>query len=495
MRHFLLSALFLIPAFSARGGRYFDFNQPARQIYQAAFDTRFDKARQALATFQRKEPDNQIAVFLEHYLDFLTVVAGNQDDDYQRFQKQLLPRIDKISRGDANSPWRLFCQAEMRLQGALLAGRAGNYLSGLSDVKIAYALLAENRRRFPDFMPNLKSLGLLNVLIGSIPEEYRWTVKALGGIDADLETGRNELAKAAELAAKDPARPFAAETILILGFVQLYAEERKELAWKTIQSAGLNPRTGPLAAYLLAVSAARTGRNDEAIQYLEACPSGGEYAPFPYRYFSLGLYKLYRLDADADKSLERFLKEVKSDIGVAEAMQKLAWFHCTRGNTATYKEMMQKIAKKGAQRSESDQAALQEALRGEKPNPVLLRARLLFDGGYYQRAYELLQKEKSSLETEADLRLEAAYRLGRCAHELRRLDEAVRYYGQTIELGAELPLYFACNAALQLGLAHETRADYPRAREAFNKCLALKPDSYAAGLHARAKAGIKRLPE
>lgn len=494
IRHLFLSLLFLIPAFPAQGGRYFDFSRQARQVYQEAFDTRFEKARQSLAKLQRTEPDNQIAVFLEHYIDFLTALTSNRDTDYARFQKQLLPRIDKLSRGDRDSPWHLFCQAEMRLQGALLAGRSSDYLAGLSDVKQAYALLEENRRRHPNFMPNLKSLGILNVIIGSIPEEYRWAVKALGGIDGDLEGGRQELAKAAELAKKDPDFSFSGETILTHGFVQLYAEENKEKAWKTIQSSGLNHRSSPLAAFLLAVSAARTGHNDEAIRYLEECPSGGEYAPFPYRYFSLGLYKLYRLDKDANKPLERFLKELKSDIGAAEALQKLAWFHRIQGDNTGYDRYMQEIKKRGAPRSDTDKAALQEAVRGDKPDPALLRARLLFDGGYYQRAYDLLLKEKKNYEQGSEFQLEYAYRLGRCAHELRRLDEAARLYQQVVQLGESQPLYYACNAALQLGLVYEEKADYTQARSAFKKCLSLTPDSYAASLHARAKAAMKRLP-
>ncbi|MCC6463063.1 MAG: hypothetical protein IT260_21515, partial [Saprospiraceae bacterium] len=68
-----------------------------------------------------------------------------------------------------------------------------------------------------------------------------------------------------------------------------------------------------------------------------------------------------------------------------------------------------------------------------------------------------------------------------------------RYYMVVIETGARQPWFFACNAALQLGLLHEQRQEKTLARAAFRRCLELQPEEYAAGLHARAKAGLDRV--
>ena len=89
--------------------------------------------------------------------------------------------------------------------------------------------------------------------------------------------------------------------------------------------------------------------------------------------------------------------------------------------------------------------------------------------------------------------LEYTYRLGRITQKMDKTDEAQRLYRQTIERGAANPAYFACNAALQLGLLYEEKNDSKNAREAFNRCLSLKPEEYASSLHAQAKAGLSRL--
>ncbi len=70
--------------------------------------------------------------------------------------------------------------------------------------------------------------------------------------------------------------------------------------------------------------------------------------------------------------------------------------------------------------------------------------------------------------------------------------EALRYYQQTLDQGANEPWYFACNAALQMGLVYEEKRDYSSARNAFQRCLSLKPSDYSNSLHAQAKAGMSR---
>jgi tetratricopeptide (TPR) repeat protein len=123
----------------------------------------------------------------------------------------------------------------------------------------------------------------------------------------------------------------------------------------------------------------------------------------------------------------------------------------------------------------------------------LLRARLLFDGGYFQRAYDLLKNAASVYASNPKMNLEYNYRMGRIAHRLGKAQEAKNFYGQTIQAGEKSPWYFACNAALQLGALHEEKKDWKNARTAYQKCLDIKPEEFSASLHARAKAGLNRL--
>ena len=62
-----------------------------------------------------------------------------------------------------------------------------------------------------------------------------------------------------------------------------------------------------------------------------------------------------------------------------------------------------------------------------------------------------------------------------------------------LSTGEKQPWYFACNAALQIGVLLEEKADFQNARSWYQKCLSIQPEEYASSLHAKAKAGLNRL--
>ncbi|MBK7338495.1 MAG: hypothetical protein IPJ00_21120 [Saprospirales bacterium] len=56
-----------------------------------------------------------------------------------------------------------------------------------------------------------------------------------------------------------------------------------------------------------------------------------------------------------------------------------------------------------------------------RPSPeALLKARLLFDGGYFQKAFQLMQEQDIREYQSLEHRLEYHYRMGRILHGLKR---------------------------------------------------------------------------
>ncbi|MBP6825871.1 MAG: hypothetical protein KA165_04830 [Saprospiraceae bacterium] len=493
LSRFILFTGMLLQAFQLNANyAYFAFSASTRDAYQKTVSLRFVEAHASLDAMKRLEPDNLMAPFVENYLDFLTVFVNDNKSEYQRLAKNMEARLERIAAGPSNSPWYLYTQAEIRLQWALTRSRYNDFLTSMSDIKQAYALLEENQRKYPDFMANKKSLGIMHAMIGNVPEEYRWAIKALGGMSGSMEQGLRELEESLAYAKKNDFI-FEDEAVVAYALLQLYLNNQGDLAWKTLKSSKLTPKTNPMAAYVMSLVAMRTGQNDEAVRMLEECPTGPQYASFPYRNYLLGLTKLRRLDGDANKALETFINNFKGENGVKEAYQKLAWYHLVNGNDNGYRTYMNYAKIKGASNAEADEAALREADSGEAPDQRLLKARLLFDGGYYQRAYDLLKNAASDYSSDRKKNLEYTYRLGRITHKMGKTQDAVRLYTQTVSSGAADPWYFACNAALQLGLLYEEKKDAKNARDAFNRCLGMKPEEYASSLHAQAKAGLGRL--
>ena len=495
MKGFLLQiclfAALLLGALPAQAGKYYDFSPRAINAYQNILSMRLTEARYDLDQMRLLEQDNLMYHYLESYLDFLTVFVNDNKTEYNRLLGKRDNRLGALASGDIKSPYNLYTQAEVRLQWAYLQGRYGNYMGSLSDIKQAYALLEENQRRFPWFVANKKSLGILHALVGNVPEDYKWVIRTLGGMNGTTEQGVRELEEVLQYA-KTNTYQFEEETLICYAMLQLFLNNQQEKAWTTLKNSKLNPKYNPLAAYAMATVAMRTGKNDEAIRLLQEMPTGGVYAPFQHRNFLLGVAKLRRLDTDAYKPLQDFLNNFKGSNTIKEAYQKLAWFHLLSDNPGGYQTYINYVKIKGADYAEPDQAALREAKKGEIPDPLLLRARLLFDGGYYQRAFDLLKNAGGQFQSDHKRSLEYRYRLGRIAQKLGKNTEAIQYYQETINNGSKDPWYYACNAALQLGQVYEAQKNYAAARLAYKQCLGMQPEEYATSLHAQAKSGLQR---
>lgn len=130
-----------------------------KDAYQKAVNLRLGEARSAIEALKKSEPDNLFPIFIENYADFLTAFLSDSPSDYNRLSKGMSPRLAQLAKGDPRSPWHLYAQAEIRFQWALLRGRFNNYMSSLSEIKQALALLEENAKRHPDFAPNKKKSG------------------------------------------------------------------------------------------------------------------------------------------------------------------------------------------------------------------------------------------------------------------------------------------------------------------------------------------------
>jgi hypothetical protein len=57
----------------------------------------------------------------------------------------------------------------------------------------------------------------------------------------------------------------------------------------------------------------------------------------------------------------------------------------------------------------------------------------------------------------------------------------------TLEKGKKYPNYYACNAALNIGLIYEEKNNKAQARKYYNLCLSLSPSNTNQALHQRLK--------
>lgn len=488
----LVFCLMLFWVASAKAEEYFSYNSSIKQAYQKAVALRIDEAAAILTRLKTQDPQNLAVYHIENYLDFFRLYINEDVEEYTRLKKHLDLRLNKIKAGDPKSPYYLYAQGDIFLQWSLVRLKFGDFLGAFSNAGKAYRLLKKNQEKFPNFMPNYKDLGLLHALVGTIPDNYQWGIKLLGGMQGSIAQGKAELEKVLHYSRQNEFL-FADETVVYYAFMVLHLENDAPEAWKILQNQNLDVAKNPLHCFLKSSVALRSGHTDEAIEMLSQYSKTPAALDFPALEFQLGLAKLRRLDTNAGQHFLNFLNRFRGRNNIKEAYQKLAWSELIKGNPAGYKRYAQLCIQKGAADFGSDKNAEEEAQSSTLPEPTLVKARLLFDGGYFEKAYDLLQtKENYRWPTQAN-QLEYTYRLGRVLHGMERWEEALNLYRQTIANGRESTYYYACNAALQAGLICELRKDYTQAKRFFELCLEMRPSDYRTSLHQGAKAGLGRV--
>ena len=470
----------------------FEFTPEALTIYDKLTSFRLQEAATRIERFKQEDPDNLTVYHLENYIDFFTLYIKEDKEAYRESKNNKDVRIDKIQSGDQNSPYYLYLEADIRFQWALLKFKFNDYLGGFREISKAHKLLLKNQEKFPDFIANKKNLSILHALVGTVPDSYKWGLKLLSGLEGTIAQGRREIEEVLAYS-KDHEFVFEPEAKALYAYLLLHLENEETEAWEFIQNAGFMPHKNPLHCFIMANIAMRAGENDEAIDLLSYRPASRAFLSFEYLDFMLGIAKMRRLDADADLHLLSYVNHFEGDNFIKEAYQKLAWFGLIFEGEAAYFQHMEACQKKGTTDAGRDKDAAREARAGVVPNVDLIKARLLFDGGYFQRALDVLDSLDGEQFLEKRNQLEYYYRKGRIHHGLKQFPLAIWHYQQTIYFGEGDPAFYACNAALQTGLIYEELGNQNQARAFFRRCLDMTPDEYRNSLHLRAKAGLNRL--
>ncbi len=471
---------------------HFDFSPTARLAYNHILALRLSEGQQQINNMRQRENDNYLQYVIENYIDCLKIFINEDKNEFDRLLPNRQRRLDILAKGDVNSPYYLFAQAHVRLWWAMNHAKFGEYVTAFNEVGEAFSKLEANQKKYPNFMPNKMVLGAIHSLVGSIPEKYKWGVKVISGLNGTVAQGQAELEEVIKYA-KNNDFTFEQEAIVMYAFLTLHLNNQPENAWQIVNSTKVKPQESLLMTFALSNIAMRIGKNDRAIELLQNRPSGTNYFACWYLDFMLGVCKLQRNDADSDVYFYKYVKNFKGRNYIKEAYQRIAWFYLLRGDTQGYWTNINLVKTFGKTEVGGDKNALKEAKNGIMPDPILLRSRLLFDGGYFQKSLEILNTKQYNDYKNDYEQLEYQYRMGRILQSLKKNNEATTYYNQALQLGRSKKYYYACAAALQIALIYEQSGNHNKAREFFNYCLALQPDDYADPLHTKAKAGLSRL--
>lgn len=468
----------------------FDFNTRCQSAYEAILQLRLAEGARLLMEERRADPDNLIPVLLDNYIDFFQLFFNEDPAFFKLHKPDYARRMELINSGPRTSPYYLFSKSVLHFQWAAILVKFGNTWDAGWAFRRSFLQASENARAHPEFSPAQIHLGAMQVAAGTIPDGYRWLSNLLG-IRGSVREGLQRLN--AFISRSDrTSRIFRNEAIFYYLYLKFYIENDKLGVFQFIDRNDLDLRNNHLFAYLaanLSINNQQAARGLAIIRDRNVSPG---YLETPVWDLETGYAKLQHLEPDAGIHFERFLKNFRGKFYVKDAWQKLSWSYYLAGNADAAEKARVKLLVVGSTDAEADKQAQHEAETNRWPNPLLLRARLLNDGGYHREALKLLQGYTSERFKDIVDKLEFSYRVGRIYDDLGLRSQALQFYGETIRAGEFRKEYYAARAALQTAFLYEKSGDCRQASAWFNRCIAMKPGEYKNSLDQRAKAGLLR---
>ncbi|MBI1315595.1 hypothetical protein GC167_01875 [bacterium] len=420
------------------------------------------------------------ALFFKHYVESEHSTLGADAQRFERLLESL--NVDHA----AGQPERLAAIAELHLMRAFIQLRSGDQWGAAKDGFRAYQRISTLRERYPQHPLGRFAQGLISATAGSLPKDYAWITR-LVGIEGHVGEGMTQMKSALDHPGLRSDPVFGTELAYMYLLIRYHLLDD---AKGSLADYGCDPSSSSFLLYLEAQLLMASGQNDRAIDLLTLRPRGPDRVAYPLMDLITGKALLNKLDPRASSWFVRYLNASKSVDRPYAALRYLWWEAQLNGHgerAALYADNMRKMLPK----SEADRQAEVDFKAGF--NPVLVRSRLLFDGGYYRDAlYELSNQSPDRCCATEREKQEYRYRYGHILFKLGRWDEA-----EVLLRAASLcdeATYHCAASHLYFAevLAHNGKRD--EALKHYRMAQDLKGYPFAEGVQRSAKAKAQSLP-
>ncbi|MDI9861007.1 tetratricopeptide repeat protein [Flectobacillus roseus] len=471
----------------------FEWNPLLQKAYTSLWKLRLQETRALLAS---QKNTSGIKIYLQSYTDLIELMVTEDKADFEQFLDTQSSRLTLLEDFPDTSPEKQWIIAEMYLHLATAKLKFGHEVKGAWNLIKASKLLESNAKKFPNFIPQQKSLGLIHIMVGSIPQNFLWVAKLLG-LKGSVKNGLQELKNVSK---NEPRYAIEANIMYylahayILGFTPLILQDYEQFLEKNDDSL--------LIQFLGVTTYMKEGNSSQASVLLKKCDAlnaQAGYWAFPFLQYlhaeieiQKGSYML------ASRYYQMFLQQYKGFNFIKDTYYKLFlcfWLNNEDTKAITYFE---KIKTQGSTIVEADQSALRfvEKFNVSVKNEAhkkLMKARLAFDGGYYQKAKELmtdLKENQFSLNTE---KAEYNYRKGRVYQKLHEITLAEEHFEKAIVLSQNASISYGALACLQLGYIFQETKQKEKAKYYFEKVLTYSKHEYKNSADNKAKAALNTL--
>ena len=478
---FFLCLLFSNPT---QGQGTWEFDSEDQMTYQNLLSL---KTNSSLINLEKDRASTQ---YLKHFHNSIELLISDDQSQIKAYEKTTQQVLDFIKNQPKDSPYYKFYTADILLQSAFVHLKLGHEFTAGWELRRAYREINRNIKAYPDFVPQYKTIGLLHVIIGSVPEKYNWVLSIMG-MEGTVKQGIEALTKLA-----NSNNTFKVEGELLIMLMQAYLLQDTNASARGLKKLFNADHSNLLIGYLYVSVLMKSQQNELAIETINKINKelNAEHIGFPLLKYLLaeaflrkGNYQL------AIAEYQKFRNRIKGDNYQKDALYKMGlsyWLLNEQDSTSKYFRM---AIKNGITLTEVDKHASKELNSELARNKKILEVRLLTDGGYYDKALEKLNLIKTTELNNSRDEIEFNYRKARIYHQSGQLNAAIAFYKLTINSGAKNNWYFAPNSALQLGFIYQEDDNKYLAEKYFNMALSYKDHEYKNSIDNKAKSALSTL--
>lgn len=475
----LTACLFLLSQISV--AQQWDLSAKEKKEYRKVLDLAYTNVKPVnQSTYQE--------AYIQSYGEALELLLTENPEFYQDFESRAENRITQFEKDQSASA--LFLKAEIRLQWAFVHLKFGNELDAAWDLRQAYLLTKQCKKKHPNFKPINKTSGILNVLVGSVPEKYDWILSLLR-MEGNVAKGIEELTSV-----QNSNSIFSIEAMLLKSLVEGYVFQQPAEGIQHISNL-LEKETTPSLAMLLATSLyVKNSQSEKALEYIQQLEQRGLPLNMAFIHYLKGEVYLHKGEyPEAIAAYEHFIKKFEGENHIKDAHYKTGlcyWLNNTDEKADYYFSKAETV---GRSETEADKYAARSLQTRESRNRKLTKIRYFTDGGYYDQASAVIQTvSPSDLKSKKDS-VEFYYRNARLLHKMGNPEASIEFYKKTILRSDDLQTYFAPNSCLQLGYIYEDKNDPKNATLYFKKALSYKKHEYKNSIDSKARSALDQLKD
>lgn len=313
-----ITCLFLLLALTAKPNEInWRFDPELRKAYLQVLNLQTDEASIQLNKLSGRTNPLHL-LYVQSLCETLDVLISEDAEKFAVIEKNFAKRI-KYLQDMPVSAETLFLQAELQLQRGFNFLNLGQEFNSIWAIRSAYNLSEECLQKFPGFYPVKKTNGVIQVMVGTVPDKYHWFISLLG-MKGSVTLGQRQLEEL-----KSSTSSLALEaSILYYTIKGLINQEHREASEGILKNLKTQPENR-LLLFLGVNMLVKNSQSEQALQLITTLDKEDQGLPMYYIEYLRGEILLQKGNYhSAIQAYHKFIQHYKSENFKKDAYFKIS---------------------------------------------------------------------------------------------------------------------------------------------------------------------------